>query len=164
MTQSVALRYQCPRCQAQNQQSDVASASRLACTACDWSREITEDEFHGETPARCLACGTQDLWRQKDFPQILGIIFVGMGAIGSSIAWYYHRPVVALGVLLAVAAIDFGLFAVMPDVLVCYRCRARHSGGEISEHPTFDHETAERYRQEKLRQEDVEATNRSEAT
>ena len=131
----------------------------MACTACDWSRDLTAEVFSNQTPVRCLVCGTEDLWRQKDFPQILGLVFVGIGVVGSLSAWYYHRPIVALGVLLTVAAIDFGLFAVMPDVLVCYRCRARHSGGEIGEHPTFDHEKAERYRQEKLRMEETSATD-----
>lgn len=105
--------------------------------------------------ATCRVCGNNDLWRQKDFPQSVGLSFVAAGAILSSIAWYYHRPVWSLGILLAFAAADLVLFAVMPDVLVCYRCGARHSGGDLSEHPVFDHEMAERYRQEKLRLEEA---------
>jgi hypothetical protein len=56
-----------------------------------------------------------------------------------------------LGILLAFAAADLILFAVMPDVLVCYRCRARYSRRDASEYPAFDHETAERYRQADIR-------------
>lgn len=76
---------------------------------------------------------------------------VAAGALLSSIAWSLHRPIAALGILLGFAALDLLLYVVMPDVLVCYRCRARHSGGDLKEHPPFDHETAERYRQEHLR-------------
>lgn len=75
-----------------------------------------------------------------------------LGAVLSSIAWWYHRPLTALGILMGFALLDLVLFVVMPDVLVCYRCRARHRGaGADSEHGGFDHELAERYRQEQLR-------------
>lgn len=153
MTASVSIRYQCPRCQSQSQAGSVDAGTALACRNCQWSRTVSVGDLAEGTPTRCLVCGNEDLWRQKDFPQALGLTFVGIGIIGSLTAWAYHRPVIALGVLLAVAAIDFVLFAVMPDVLVCYRCQARHSGGDISAHPTFDHETAERYRQEQIRRE-----------
>jgi hypothetical protein len=157
MTASLTIRYQCPRCQTQNQAGGVNAGTTLACRACDWSRTVTLGDLPAGTLTRCLACSNEDLWRQKDFPQALGLTFVGIGIIGSLTAWAYHRPVIALGVLLAVAAIDFLLFAVMPDVLVCYRCQARHSGGDISSHPIFDHETAERYRQEQIRREQASA-------
>ena len=75
-----------------------------------------------------------------------------LGAILSSIAWSQHMPLTALGTLLVFALADLVLFAVMPDVLVCYRCRTRHSGvGTVSGHESFNHELAERYRQEQLR-------------
>jgi hypothetical protein len=125
----------------------------LSCRQCEWSRTVTAEDFANATATRCLVCRNEDLWRQKDFPQALGLTFVGIGIVGSLTAWAYHRPVIALGILLAVAAIDFVLFAVMPDVLVCYRCQARHSGGNLGDRPTFDHETAERYRQEQIRRE-----------
>jgi DNA-directed RNA polymerase subunit RPC12/RpoP len=150
MSQRVTLRYQCPRCETQNSASGVTVGTQLQCSQCDWKRTVDDADLDGDKPRRCLVCGTPDVWRQKDFPQTLGFAFVAIGAVGSSIAWYYHRPLTALGILLTVAAIDFLLFLVMPDVLVCYRCRARHSG-EIGGHPTFDHEMAERYRQERLR-------------
>ena len=41
----------------------------------------------------------------------------------------------------------------MGDMLVCYRCGARHRQTAMAEeHPRFDLETAERYRQQDLRQ------------
>lgn len=149
------LRFQCPKCEAQNDLSNVESEARIRCHSCSWERTVS----HSDDSTSCLVCGNSDLWRQKDFPQSIGLTFVAAGAILSSIAWYYHRPVWALGILLAFAALDIVLFAIMPDVLVCYRCGARHSGGDISEHPTFDHEVAERYRQEKLRLEEAERTS-----
>jgi hypothetical protein len=102
-------------------------------------------------PSQCLRCGNPDLWRQKDFPQWLGLLFVGAGAISSSIAWGYHRPVLALGILMGFALLDMALYWVMPDVLVCYRCQTRHHAADVSGHAAFNHELAERYRQERLR-------------
>ncbi len=138
-------------------------AGEIRCTGCDWTRSLEPDELGDSPPSHCLICGNNDLWRQKNFPQVIGLTMVAAGATLSSIAWWYHRPVWALGILMAFAAIDLLLYAFMPDVLVCYRCRSRHSSdADLSEHPTFDHETAERYRQEQLRLEQLrleEATN-----
>ncbi len=88
----------------------------------------------------------------KDFPPALGLLFVGMGIILSSTAWAFHLPTVALGVLMGFALIDLLLYTFMGDMLVCYRCRARHRRAEMhEEHPKFDLEVAERYRQQELR-------------
>lgn len=77
---------------------------------------------------------------------------VALGAIASSIAWADHRPVLALSILGAFALLDMVLYWIMPDVLVCYRCRARHrvagTGGGFG---PYNHELGERYRQERLR-------------
>ena len=51
------------------------------------------------------------------------------------------------------ALIDMVLYSWMGDMLVCYRCGARHRKSAMDEaHPRFDLETAERYRQQQLRQ------------
>ena len=47
---------------------------------------------------------------------------------------------------------DMFLFWLMPDVLVCYRCQARHCVGNAHDsYSTYDHEVGERYRQERIR-------------
>ncbi|MCA9024967.1 MAG: hypothetical protein KDA86_07120 [Planctomycetaceae bacterium] len=149
------LQFRCPHCDAQNFRHRSEEFHRINCESCGWERPVTQPSADASQLSECLVCGNHDLWRQKDFPQSIGLTFVAAGATLSSIAWYYHRPVWALGILLAFAAADLVLFAIMPDVLVCYRCGARHSGGDLSEHPTFDHETAEKYRQQKLRLEEA---------
>ncbi|MGD9853928.1 MAG: hypothetical protein AB7U20_03165 [Planctomycetaceae bacterium] len=157
----MTLRFQCPRCETPQSQEIGPAQHEIRCPNCDWSRAVTAEKIAVASPSCCVVCGTRDLWRQKDFPQSIGLTMVAAGAVFSSIAWYYHRPVWALGILLAFAAVDLLLYAFMPDVLVCYRCRARHSGGDLSEHPAFDHETAERYRQEQLRLEEAASTQRA---
>jgi hypothetical protein len=92
------------------------------------------------------------LWRQKDFPVRLGLLMVGLGALGSTVAWSFYEPLWAIGILMAFALVDLLLFLFMPDVLVCYRCAARHRAAALDESvPHFNLEIAEKYRQEQIR-------------
>lgn len=146
------LVYHCPICQSVNFEAVSGDDRNLQCMSGDWSREIPEADIVGDKPNRCLCCGNPDLWRQKDFPQGLGLAMVATGATLSTIAWAYVEPVLALGILLVFAAIDMVLYFVMKDVLVCYRCKSRHRKADMDEdHPRFDLELAERYRQEEIR-------------
>ncbi len=53
---------------------------------------------------------------------------------------------------MAFALADLLLYALMPDVLVCYRCGSRHRYVNLDEdHPRFSLELHERYRQEAKR-------------
>ncbi|MEZ6050867.1 MAG: hypothetical protein R3C02_05660 [Planctomycetaceae bacterium] len=58
--------------------------------------------------------------------QSIGLTFVAAGATLSSIAWYYHRPVWALGILLGSQQL---ISSCLPSCrMYCrYRCGARHS-------------------------------------
>ena len=144
------LRYACPSCEKQLE-TDVRPPATLRCE-CTWTREVAAENFDGDTPTCCAVCGCDDLWRQKDFPQWLGLLMVGLGILLSTIAWSQHRPLTALGVLMFFALVDLVLYAIMGDMLVCYRCRARHRRTGIrDDHPNFDLEVAERYRQQQIR-------------
>lgn len=127
--------------------------SAVRCGECTWSRDEGRGDFSAGQLGRCRICGCQDLWRQKDFPPALGLSIVVTAAILSCIAWALYQPLVALGILMSAALIDMLLYAFMGDMLVCYRCGARHRKVSMHEqHPGFDLETAERYRQQDLRQ------------
>ena len=146
------LIYQCPKCDAPNIEVVSPETNKLSCAGQDWSREISTADIEDDRPKRCLCCGNEDLWRQKDFPQALGLLMVVTGGGLSTIAWAYVEPVWSLGILLVFAAIDMVLYAVMNDVLVCYRCGARHRKANIhDDHPRFNLELNERYRQEEIR-------------
>jgi hypothetical protein len=138
-----------------NRTGELADGGGLHCARCAWNRSpVTVPE----PLSQCVVCGNHDLWRQKDFPRSLGVLVVAAGAVLSSIAWYLHWPWRALGVLMAFGLADMLVYRVMPDVLVCYRCQARHRPARdaAAEHPAFSHETAERYRQEDLRQREAQ--------
>lgn len=122
------------------------------CDECGWNRNEGSEDFSEGHLCRCRICGCQDLWRQKDFPPALGLALVATAAILSCAAWAFYQPLIALGILMAAALIDMVLYSFMGDMLVCYRCGARHRRTSMDEqHPRFDLETAERYRQQDLR-------------
>ncbi len=151
------LTFRCPQCGRANRTPPITVGSSLACAGGDWQRDVAEVDLSTDgNLRRCQVCGNDDLWRQKDFPQRLGLLCVVAGAILSSIAWWYHRPLIALGLLMGFALADMILFLVMPDVLVCYRCKAKHhAAGGTPGHAAFDHELGEKYRQEELRLKDA---------
>src|ERR1700685_2988529 len=142
--QPVALRVRCPQCQAAVRQS-VVPGDTVRC-GCGWNRPSSAEKFEGAQPSSCLVCGCNDLWRQKDFPQQVGLLLVGAGIVLSTVAYALWQPALSLGILMAFALVDFLLFLFMRDVLVCYRCRARHGGFQPASREAFNLEVAERYR------------------
>lgn len=85
---------------------------------------------------------------------LLGLAMAGTGIVSSSIAIYFYRPVLSLGILMGFALVDMLLFLIMPDCLVCYRCHSRYRGAGVvnpEQHPKFDLEVKEKYRQEAAR-------------
>lgn len=143
----------CPSCQQPVRAEITSAADRLQCNACQWSRPVVAEDIADNRPRRCLMCGCNDLWRQKDFPQKVGVAMVGVGILCSTIAYYNYWYKAAIAVLVGFALIDLFLFWFMPDVLVCYRCGAAHRGTNLQDesHPAFDLEVAERYRQQAIR-------------
>ncbi len=146
------VEFHCPKC-LRADAGDVDSATAvLACRHCGWNRPLAEDDMQLEAPTRCLACGCSDLWRQKDFPPQLGVAIVGLGILLSTLATAWMYPTLAIIILMGFALADLLLYAVMRDALVCYRCHARYHQVPVTEnHPKFNLELNERYRQEALK-------------
>ena len=78
--------------------------------------------------------------------------------IGFLIANYLYQQWLAWGILLGSALIDALLYLAVSDVVVCYRCDAHHAGfAPNPAHRPFELSVGERYRQEKLRREQMQA-------
>lgn len=147
------LVFSCPKCKQTVQATEGLREERYRCPGCGDERTVPESAWREEQLCRCLACGEKDLWRQKDFPHAIGLAIVGMGILLSTIAWAQYRPLIAIGILMLFALADLALYSLMRDVLVCYRCHARHRlDSAVTEYDRFSHETAERYRQDAIRQ------------
>lgn len=146
------MAFLCPVCEQQTQCECSEQTTRLQCSHCDWGRNVPHGTIERGAVKACVACGCEDLWKQRDFPQWLGITFVALAATLSTIAIAYYEIVWAIGILLAFGLLDYVLYAMMPDVLVCYRCKSRYRhSAEESAVPKFNLETHERYRQEEIR-------------
>ena len=114
----------------------VASVHFL-CTACErrLGREAGEPSQpceHCNAPSpvvappagtiidRCAACGHDQLYFQKDFNRKTGIALVVVGSI--FVPWTYGLS------LLGVTILDYIVWRMVKDVIVCYDCQAVHRG------------------------------------
>ena len=87
----------------------------------------------------CPACGNGLLYVQRDFNQKAGLAVVVVGAALAPFTPFYSSLFVA-------AAIDAGLYALLPDVTVCYKCQAHLRGfARNAKHQPFDLHLAEQY-------------------
>jgi predicted RNA-binding Zn-ribbon protein involved in translation (DUF1610 family) len=152
--------YRCPNCEQMNRSETLSGDQAvLSCSACQWERPVSAEKLSHACPQECLVCGNLDLWRQKDFPPLLGVACVALGAILSGIAVYFYWPFTAMAILMAFGALDMILYLVMPDVMVCYRCQSRHGGVDTSSAQDFNLELSERYRQEAIRLKQASPSN-----
>ena len=87
----------------------------------------------------CPACRSRDLYVQRDFNQKVGLAVVALGAALAPFTPYYSS-------LFAAALVDAALYAVLPEITVCYRCHAHFRGfARNPEHAAFDLHIAEQY-------------------
>ena len=87
----------------------------------------------------CPACGGRQLYVQRDFNQKAGLAVVIVGAALAPFTPFYSSLIVA-------ALIDAGLYALLPEITVCYRCHAHFRGfAKNPAHEAFDLHLAEQY-------------------
>ena len=156
----IELTYECPKCHTVGSAGRIEPSGSAACRHCAAALTFRPASFEGGGLVACPVCATDDLYVQKDFPQGLGLAIVIVGFAVSTVFWYQDRPVPALGILLVSALVDMALFYVVPDVTICYRCLSQcrgdgaNPGGRFK---AFDLPLGERYRQERLRIEELKA-------
>ncbi|MGZ5446366.1 MAG: hypothetical protein ACXW5U_19255 [Thermoanaerobaculia bacterium] len=88
-----------------------------ACDRCSAPTDVTAPADFVE---RCAACGHDELYFQKDFNRTTGVALVAVGAV--FVPWTYGIS------LLAVTILDYIVWRIVKDVIVCYRCQAVHRG------------------------------------
>jgi hypothetical protein len=95
---------------------------------------------------RCIACGCPDLFREKAFPQVTGLVVVMafVGAIVGVLGLANNLP--ALLGLTALLALDVAILVFSTRRLVCYQCRTSYHNLALARyHRTWDRAIAERY-------------------
>lgn len=95
---------------------------------------------------RCVSCGCRDLFQEKAFPQVTGIVVVlaFAGAVAGIFGFVTDVPV--LTAMIVVLALDIWILLFSKRRLVCYRCRTSYHNLPIARyHRSWERSVAERY-------------------
>jgi hypothetical protein len=132
------IAFRCPRCGAE---ATASPEGHGLCAACGTATElpISASLRNERIVDRCPACDGQQLYVQRDFNQKVGLIVVVIGAALAPFTPYYSSLFVA-------ALVDAALYAVLPEITICYRCMAHFRGFRRNpRHEPFDLHVAEQY-------------------
>jgi hypothetical protein len=155
----VRLRLFCPVCETAG---DVAlpGPGSWPCPTCHHVVPIHDPQGDPALPA-CAACGNPELYKKKDFPHALGMGIIVGAFVPATIFYCYYQVFWAWVFLLGSFAIDAILYLLVADVVTCYRCNAEHRGvPSLPHHLPHEQTTQEKYRQERLRREEIERAAR----
>ncbi len=112
-----SVHFLCPRCDAR--QARESGEPPRACERCDNANPVVAPAAESVIE-RCAACGHDQLYFQKDFNRTTGIALVVVGSI--FVPWTYGLS------LLGVTILDYVVWRLVKNVIVCYRCQAVHRG------------------------------------
>lgn len=138
----VTLELDCPGCELSRRVTDAQRIDDAGpCPRCNHQTPLRHGSLADDgTLHGCLLCGGPDLYRIKQFPRKIGLIFIATATIAGLFfldGWVAFLPLP----LLALA--DMLLHPLLPDVAVCYRCSSHHQGtAEAHQLKTYDLEFA----------------------
>lgn len=145
--------FACPVCERPSRISLSSVATSWQCPGCEHRLEIGPAEGR---LSRCAVCGNAELYKKKDFPHWFGLTILTGAGLGFLLLQAFYRQWWAWVILIGSAAIDGLLYLWVGDAVVCYRCGAIHRGFvPDTEHQPFELIIGERYRQERLRREEL---------
>ncbi|HEX6737403.1 MAG TPA: hypothetical protein VF310_03920 [Vicinamibacteria bacterium] len=138
MARAPEITFRCPSCQGE---AVCGLDGRGSCRTCGASPglPVPASWAGSRTVEACLACGSRLLYVQRDFNQKAGLAVVVVGAALAPFTPYYASLVVAV-------LVDAGLYLLLPEVTICYRCHAHFRGFRRNPaHQAFDLHLAEQY-------------------
>jgi ribosomal protein L37AE/L43A len=148
----VIIRFECPACECPDR-LDTARASEWQCPRCDHLLQLSTVD---PTVPSCAVCGNGELYKKKDFPHSLGMGLLVLACLASTVTYWLYDKWLTWAILLGSAAFDGLLYLWVKDVVVCYRCGAHFRGAAANDqHKPFELTHHERYRQERLRREQL---------
>ena len=149
------VRFRCPCCEHPGKLA-LPGPAAWQCPACQHRLPAEASAADGSLPA-CVLCGGTELYKRKDFPHGLGLAILTVACLVSFVTYGLYEKWLTWAILIGTALFDGLLFLWVGDVVVCYRCEAHYRGlTPGSQHGPFDLGTAERYRQERLRREQLQ--------
>ena len=132
------IAFACPGC---GRETVCGRDGDAACASCGRGTTLDVAGLGGDPPMveRCPACGGRQLYVQRDFNQKVGLGIVVAGALLVPFTPFYSS-------LFAAAIADAVLYALVPEITVCYRCHAHFRGfARNPTHQPFDLHLAEQY-------------------
>jgi hypothetical protein len=148
----VKVRFACPQCESPDQ-ADVAQPQVWRCHGCSHTLHL---EAADPALPVCVVCGNAELYKKKNFPHALGMAILVVVCVAFLIAQFWYHVWYAWAILIGGAAFDWLLYGLVGDVIVCYRCHAHYRHLQASPaHRPFEISIGERYRQERLRREQL---------
>ncbi len=146
------IRFECPSCEYPGRLA-TTNGTEWQCPRCD--RLLRLQEVDAALPA-CTVCGNGELYKKKDFPHSLGMAILVAACLASTLTYWMYDKWLTWAILLGSAGFDGLLYLWVKDVIVCYRCGAHFRGVTANdEHKPFELTVHERYRQERLRREQL---------
>ncbi|MFP5247712.1 MAG: hypothetical protein ACLGH0_13555 [Thermoanaerobaculia bacterium] len=112
-----SVHFLCQQCE--RRLSRTAGEPSRVCEHCDAPSSVVAPPENAIID-RCAACDHGELYFQKDFNRTTGIALVAVGAV--FVPWTYGLS------LLGVTILDYIVWRVVKDVIVCYECQAVHRG------------------------------------
>ena len=118
------------------------------CPSCGKPQELRfpQSLIDSNTVSKCVACGHEDLYIQKDFNRQLGLIIVGIGVLSSTYFFNHREPFYAMASLVVTALVDLIIYSLVGFVTVCYSCHAVYRGfNRNPQHEPFDLKKLEKF-------------------
>jgi hypothetical protein len=148
------IRFTCPVCECPGR-LEVSRLAEWHCPQCDHLFSPAGASVDPTLPT-CVLCGNTELYKKKDFPHSLGMTILVLACLASTITYAWYDKWLTWAILIGSAAFDGLLYLWVKDVIVCYRCQAQYRGVSANpEHKPFELTSHERYRQERLRREQL---------
>jgi hypothetical protein len=110
-----SVHYLCPQCE--QRLARIAGEAARPCEHCGAATEVIAPP-DGAIVDRCASCSHEELYFQKDFNRTTGVTLVAIGAV--FVPWTWGLS------LLGVTILDYIVWRVVKDVIVCYECQAVH--------------------------------------
>ena len=119
----------CEHCLAKSRFDASAGDQVLACRKCGRERSVspTEAARVENRLDRCPVCASGHFYREKDFNAWAGGAVI-VAAIVGFLVMADRNIAIALGILLAAAALDLIVYGLVPFRYVCYKCLASMHG------------------------------------
>ncbi|HVS33675.1 MAG TPA: hypothetical protein VMS98_19730 [Thermoanaerobaculia bacterium] len=112
-----SVHFLCTKCE--TRLGRVAGEPSQSCERCGQPADVVAPAADSIITA-CAACGHDQLYFQKDFNRTTGLALVAVGAV--FVPWTYGLS------LLGVTILDYIVWRMVKDVIVCYECQAVHRG------------------------------------